>query len=99
MTDWTVLERFLDTDPADVACGQAIDILHVYADLLATGADTAARCPGVAARLGRMRSLRRGLPRTQPRAAMAPLTGCSAVRPAWRAQLIGHEHDERHNDE
>jgi hypothetical protein len=51
MTDWTVLERFLDTDPADVACEQAMDILHVYADLLAVGADPAAGCPGVAAHL------------------------------------------------
>ena len=41
MTDWTALERFLDTDPADVGCEQAMDILHVYADLLAAGADAA----------------------------------------------------------
>ena len=51
MTDWTALERFLDTDPADVGCEQAIDILHVYADLLAAEADAASRFPGVAAHL------------------------------------------------
>jgi hypothetical protein len=26
------LERFRDTDPADVGCGQAMEILHVYVD-------------------------------------------------------------------
>ena len=51
MTDWTALERFLDTDPADVGCEQAMDILHVYADLLAAGADAASNYPGVAAHL------------------------------------------------
>jgi hypothetical protein len=51
MTDWTALERFLDTDPADVGCDQAMGILHVYVDLLAAGADPACRYPGVAAHL------------------------------------------------
>jgi hypothetical protein len=51
MTNWAALERFLDTDPADVGCAQAMGILHVYADLLAAGADPAGRCPGVAAHL------------------------------------------------
>jgi hypothetical protein len=51
MTDWTALERFLDTDPADVGCAQAMGILHVYVDLLTAGADPAGRYPGVAAHL------------------------------------------------
>ena len=51
MTDWTALERFLHTDPADVGCEGAMDILHIYVDLLATGADPASRYPGVAAHL------------------------------------------------
>lgn len=51
MTDWTALERFLATDPADVGCEQAMDILHVYADLLAAGADAASHYRGVAAHL------------------------------------------------
>jgi hypothetical protein len=51
MTDWTALERFLDTDPADVGCAQAMAILHVYVDLLIAGADPAGRYPGVAAHL------------------------------------------------
>ncbi|HEX3489313.1 MAG TPA: hypothetical protein VHU92_08210 [Streptosporangiaceae bacterium] len=51
MSDWMALASFLDTDPADVGCDQAMGILHVYADLLAAGADPAARYPGVAAHL------------------------------------------------
>jgi hypothetical protein len=49
MTDRTALERFLDTDPADVGCEQAMDLLHVYADRLATGVDAASQYRGVAA--------------------------------------------------
>jgi hypothetical protein len=51
MTDRTALERFLDTDPADVGCDQAARVLNVYVDLLAAGADPADRYPGVAAHL------------------------------------------------
>jgi hypothetical protein len=51
MTDWAALERFLDTDPADVGCEQAMSVLHVYVDLLATGGDPAGRYPGVAVHL------------------------------------------------
>jgi hypothetical protein len=28
MTGWTALECFLDTDPADVGCEQAMEVLH-----------------------------------------------------------------------
>jgi hypothetical protein len=51
MTGWAELERFLDTDPADVGCEQAMSILHIYVDLLAAGTDPAARYRGVAAHL------------------------------------------------
>jgi hypothetical protein len=51
MSDWTALERFLHTDPADVGCEQAMEILHVYADLIADGQDAAERYPGVAVHL------------------------------------------------
>ena len=51
MSNQAALERFLDTDPADVGCEQAMEILHVYAELLAAGGDTASRLPGVAAHL------------------------------------------------
>jgi hypothetical protein len=51
MNEWPELERFLATDPADVGCDEAMRILHVYADLVAQGADAAARYPGVKAHL------------------------------------------------
>jgi hypothetical protein len=46
------LERFLRTDPQDVGCGQAMELLHVYVDLVAVDpADAAQRYPGIAAHL------------------------------------------------
>jgi hypothetical protein len=52
VTGWAELDRFLATDPRDVGCAQAIQILHVYADLvLDQPNDAAARYPGVAAHL------------------------------------------------
>jgi hypothetical protein len=45
------LERFLDTDPADIGCGQAMEILHVYVDLVAADRDAGSQYPGVAAHL------------------------------------------------
>jgi hypothetical protein len=51
MSEFQALERFLSTDPRDVGCGEAMAILHVYADLVADGEDAAARYPGVAAHL------------------------------------------------
>lgn len=52
MSSWAAFERFLSTDPADVGCEQATEILAVYADLVAGGQDAARRYPGVAAHLG-----------------------------------------------
>jgi len=51
MSSWASLERFLRTDPADAGCGQAMEILHVCVDLVATDPDAARRYPGVAAHL------------------------------------------------
>ena len=51
MTDWSQLDTFLETDPADVGCDEAIRILHVYVELAASGEDAAARYPGVASHL------------------------------------------------
>ena len=45
------LERFLDTDPADIGCGQAMEILHVYVDLVAADHDAGSQYRGVAAHL------------------------------------------------
>ena len=51
MSDRERLERFLRTDPRDVGCGEAMAVLHIYADLAATGENPAERYPGVAAHL------------------------------------------------
>jgi hypothetical protein len=52
MADWNVaLERFLRTDPRDVGCEHAMQILHVYVEMALTGGDAEAQLPGVAAHL------------------------------------------------
>jgi hypothetical protein len=46
------LERFLATDPRDVGCAEAMAVLHVYVELVATDPEAAAgRYAGVAAHL------------------------------------------------
>ncbi|RNI24714.1 hypothetical protein [Flexivirga caeni] len=46
------LRHFLQTDPDDVACDEAIRLLHVYAELVASDpGEAATRYPGVAAHL------------------------------------------------
>ncbi|MDX6390458.1 MAG: hypothetical protein QOJ73_1521, partial [Streptosporangiaceae bacterium] len=51
MNGWTALDRFLRTDPRDVGCAEAMELLHVYAELAAAGAPAAERYPGIAAHL------------------------------------------------
>ncbi len=51
MSDWPALDRFLRTDPADVGCDEAVEVLHTYVELVLAGHDAAARYPGVAAHL------------------------------------------------
>jgi hypothetical protein len=43
------LDRFLRTDPRDVGCAQATEVLHVYAKLVAAGEPAEERHPGIAA--------------------------------------------------
>ncbi|MGX6605012.1 hypothetical protein ACWKSP_23200 [Micromonosporaceae bacterium Da 78-11] len=46
------LETFLRTDPRDVGCGEAMEIVHVYAELAAVDPGAAERnYPGVAVHL------------------------------------------------
>jgi hypothetical protein len=45
------LDRFLQTDPADVGCARAMAVLHAYVELVAVGDDPEARFPGVTAHL------------------------------------------------
>ena len=48
MTGKLDLEAFLRTDPRDVGCGEAMELLHVYAELHADDAEEAERrYPGV----------------------------------------------------
>lgn len=45
------LDAFLSTDPRDAGCGHAMEVLHVYAELVAGDAGAAERYPEVAAHL------------------------------------------------
>lgn len=48
----SALDDFLRTDPLDVGCEQAMEVLHVYAELVGTDPEDARRrYPGVAAHL------------------------------------------------
>ena len=51
MNDWQALDRFLQTDPRDVGCGEAMEMLHVYAELVIQGDTAQERYPGIAAHL------------------------------------------------
>jgi hypothetical protein len=53
MTGWQALDQFLRTDPQDVGCEQAMEILDIYVDgVLAEGIEaTERRYPGIAAHL------------------------------------------------
>lgn len=51
MNGWSALDRFLRTDPRDVGCEQAMDVLHVYVELTLAGQAPESRYPGVAAHL------------------------------------------------
>ncbi len=44
------LDRFLTADPRDVGCAQAMELLHIYAELVAD-APAEQRSPGIAAHL------------------------------------------------
>jgi hypothetical protein len=53
MNGWPALDRFLRTDPRDVGCEQAMEVLDIYVDVISTGGPDAAErhLPGVAAHL------------------------------------------------
>jgi hypothetical protein len=46
------LDRFLRTDPSDVGCDHAMDMLHLYVDLVAQDVAVDQRYPGIVAHLG-----------------------------------------------
>jgi hypothetical protein len=52
MNGWSKLDRFLRTDPRDVGCEEAMNVLHVYVELVASRPDVAAdQYQGIAAHL------------------------------------------------
>ena len=51
MSGWSALDRFLRTDPRDVGCAEAMQMLHVYAELATAGERVAQRYPGIATHL------------------------------------------------
>ena len=51
MNGWSALDRFLRTDPQDVGCARAMEMLHVYAELVAAGEPAEERYSGIAAHL------------------------------------------------
>ncbi len=51
MTGPAALDRLLRTDPRDSGCGQAMELLDVYADLLTADREAAQRYPEVAIHL------------------------------------------------
>jgi hypothetical protein len=51
MNGSSALDRFLRTDPRDVGCAEAMQMLHLYAELAAAGAPVEDRYPGVEAHL------------------------------------------------
>ena len=51
MNGWSALDRFLRTDPRDVGCEQAMEMLHAYAEVVASGAPADERYQGIAAHL------------------------------------------------
>ena len=51
MKPQTALDHFLQTDPEDVGCDEAMEYLHVYVELVAVDAGAQERYPGIAAHL------------------------------------------------
>ena len=51
MDGWPALDDFLRTDPRDVGCARAMEMLHIYAELAAAGAPAEQPYPGIAAHL------------------------------------------------
>jgi hypothetical protein len=51
MSGWAELDRLLSTNPLDSGCGHAMELLDVYAELVADNVDAAQRHPDIAAHL------------------------------------------------
>jgi hypothetical protein len=51
MTGFEALDRFLQTDPTDVGCDEAMAMLHIFAELVSAGRNAKTSYPGVASHL------------------------------------------------
>ena len=51
MNGWPALDRFLQTDPRDVGRAEAMEMLYIYAELVAAGGPAEEHYPGIAAHL------------------------------------------------
>jgi hypothetical protein len=51
MSRWAQLQQFLETDPSDIGCARAMEVLHVYVDLVLAGAQPDLHLPEVSAHL------------------------------------------------
>ena len=49
--DDRALLAFLRTDPGDVGCDQAWEVIHVYVELVVSGGNAEAHFPGISAHL------------------------------------------------
>lgn len=48
---WERLDAFLQTDPSDAGCDETMEMLDIYAEIVAAGSDPAERFPGIRAHL------------------------------------------------
>ena len=79
MNGWSALNRFLQTDPRDVGCEQAMEMLHIYAELVAARRPGGAALPGHRGALAQLRPVRGGLRRAaghHPRRALTVTRCC-----------------------
>jgi hypothetical protein len=51
MSPWPAIDWFLNVDPRDVGCEEAMRVLHVYVEIVAGGEDPDFLYPGVTAHL------------------------------------------------
>jgi hypothetical protein len=51
VSDPSALDRFLETDPQDVGCEEAMELLHVYVEVVYADPAAADRYPGITAHL------------------------------------------------
>ena len=89
MNGWSELDRFLRTDPRDVGCAQAMEMLHVYAELVAADAPAEERYPGIAAHLRACAAAIGAIAATRARrrgACRAGSARCGAYGPRARAR-------------